>query len=182
MSFAPIALYTHTLGVTEAAGFLYLIYRKRLEFLRDPMLALPVLGLFLFVVVEIGVGHLPPLVVHIGHTVAAVLVALGLASLLVRWWSVRPATDPVPRDGERPDWMTDLDDEILRLLDASDIVLSPALISYNLGYSRESVNRHLRRLEDHGYVERVDRGKYELSAAGREHPYWGASTATSVTE
>ena len=173
MSASGLALYTHVLGAVEGGGFLYLLYRRHRSFERNPALALPVGGLLLFVVTEAALDVLPPAFVHLCHTVAAAAVAIGLAYIAVAWRTTDPATSPLYRDGERPAETTEMDDEILALLDASGTVLTPALISYDLGYSRESVNRHLRDLEERDLVERVDRGKYRLSEDGQAHPYWG---------
>ncbi|MXR21364.1 transcriptional regulator [Halobacterium sp. PCN9] len=75
--------------------------------------------------------------------------------------------------------MVPLDDEILEVLYSTRLVLTPAVIAYNIEYSREEVNRRLRRLESEGMVERVQRGKYQLSERGKRyvdgHPVSGES-------
>lgn len=136
----------------------------------------------MFVSVEVAVDVLPVLVVHLLHAIAATSMALGLASFVIGWSRSGPATNPVPRDGDRPADLTEMDDDILALLDRADAVMTPALVSYNLDYSRESVNRHLRRLESHGLVDRVDRGKYRLSSSGQGHPYWPVPTTSPAVE
>lgn len=180
MSAGSLALYTHLLGVVEGSGLLYVVYRKHRALVRTPALVPMAVGLLVFVSVEAFLDFLPPLVVHLLHAVAAGTLAVGLAGLVTVWSTTRAATDPVSRGGDRPDELTEMDDDILALLDSADAVLSPALVSYNLGYSRESVNRHLRTLESHDLVERVDRGKYRLSVAARRDPYWPMPGVSSV--
>lgn len=159
----PLALYTHVLGAIEATGFVYLLYRYRDVFERHRYFFLPAAGLLLVVLVETFIDRLDPVVVHSVHTFAAAVIAVGLGALLVHETADNWSSALFRRSGDRPDWMTRMDDEILTYLDASDAVLSPGLIAVNLEYSRESVNRHLRRLEDHDFVDRIERGKYRLA-------------------
>lgn len=65
--------------------------------------------------------------------------------------------------------MTNVDVLILLALNSSDIVrvLSPSLVAYNLGVSREHASRRLGELTDRGLVRRIEDGKYELTADGR---------------
>ncbi len=65
--------------------------------------------------------------------------------------------------------MTPMDNRILEVLQSSGLVLSPSIISYNLDVSREAVNRRLKELTAYGMVEKVDRGKYEISEEGRAY-------------
>jgi len=53
-------------------------------------------------------------------------------------------------------------------LDSSDLlpVQSPAILSYNLGMSREHASRRLARLSDNGYVTKIEDGKYSVSGRG----------------
>lgn len=67
---------------------------------------------------------------------------------------------------QRADWMTPMDDRILELLQSAGIVLSPSIIAYNLDASREGVTRRLQELTSYGLVNRVDRGKYEITKKG----------------
>lgn len=163
-----VGLYTHVLGAIETVGFAYLFYRYRADFERNPVLVYPVFGLLLFVVVETVIDGLSAPVVHAAHAVSAASVAVGLSYLLVK--AARTGSSPGPYLlGVRPSWMTAMDDDILTFLDGSDTILTPAVVAYNLEYSRESVNRHLRRLERRGLVERVDRGKYRIGERNRAH-------------
>lgn len=67
------------------------------------------------------------------------------------------------------DWMQrPTDVRILEAFTQSDMILSPAVIAKNIGRSREEVNRRLAELTDHGYVERVGRGYYEIVDTGEQ--------------
>jgi DNA-binding IclR family transcriptional regulator len=62
-----------------------------------------------------------------------------------------------------------MDDRVLELFHTSDLVLTPAIIAYNIDYSRGEVNRRLAELETHGFVEKVERGKYRLTEQGEQY-------------
>lgn len=70
-------------------------------------------------------------------------------------------------DTEFPEWTTDLDKEILELLN-SEIVMTPALVAENIDRSRGAVARRLGTLEAGGLVEKQGRGKYKISPEGSE--------------
>lgn len=70
---------------------------------------------------------------------------------------------------KRGEWMTPMDDLLLETLESSDMVLSPSIISFNLDLSREAVNRRLQTLASHGLVNKIERGKYEISDEGSEY-------------
>jgi len=70
-------------------------------------------------------------------------------------------------DGQEYDWMTDMDEEILQIL-ASELILSPSIISENIDRSRAGVSRRLNALEAGGLVEKLDRGKYKITYDGFE--------------
>ena len=65
--------------------------------------------------------------------------------------------------------MTKADDYILELLADSDLVLSPAVIGYNIDYTPNYVTGRLGKLKDAGLVERVDTGMYEITDRGRAY-------------
>ncbi|PSP73692.1 MarR family transcriptional regulator [Halobacteriales archaeon QS_3_64_16] len=65
--------------------------------------------------------------------------------------------------------MTALDDEILEVFRSSELVLTPAVVAYNIGYSREAVNRRLGELEEREFVERIERGRYRLTVRGEAY-------------
>ena len=62
-----------------------------------------------------------------------------------------------------------IDDRILEILDSSGLILSPAVISKNIGKSRDEVNRRLSVLVNYGFVERVERGYYVISEPGEQY-------------
>lgn len=66
------------------------------------------------------------------------------------------------------DWMTPMDDRVLEVLNAG-LVLSPTIIAYNIDKSREAVGRRLSELSDAGLVNRIERGRYEITDRGREY-------------
>jgi uncharacterized membrane protein len=67
------------------------------------------------------------------------------------------------------EWMTPLDDRILEILSSSGIVLSPAVIRYNLEYSRGEVSRRLSILSKSGLVEKEEEGYYSITSMGNEY-------------
>ena len=70
---------------------------------------------------------------------------------------------------ERPEWMSNTDVLLLVALDSSELlpVLSPSILAYNLGMTREHASRRLAELSEKGYVEKIKDGKYGLSETGR---------------
>jgi predicted transcriptional regulator len=58
---------------------------------------------------------------------------------------------------------------ILEALADSEMVsvLTPSILAFNLGLSRQHVSRSLRELVDKGLVERVEKGKYRITESGR---------------
>jgi DNA-binding IclR family transcriptional regulator len=62
-----------------------------------------------------------------------------------------------------------IDDRILETLETSGLVLTPAVISFNIDKSRSQVNRRLSVLVDHGLVRRVKRGYYEITEHGTQY-------------
>lgn len=65
-----------------------------------------------------------------------------------------------------PEWITDLDREILALLGNSMIIMTPSVIGKNLDRSRSSVSHRLTTLEAGGMIEKVERGHYKISNEG----------------
>lgn len=70
-------------------------------------------------------------------------------------------------DTDEQDWLTEMDKEIIEIL-GRDLVLSPSIIAYNIDRSREGVGNRLSTLQAGGLVEKVERGKYQLSDKGKE--------------
>lgn len=69
----------------------------------------------------------------------------------------------------RVEWMNQTDDRILELLDESDLILSPAVISVNLEYNRSWISRRISKLVDVGLVEAVNEGYYKITDRGRAY-------------
>ena len=70
-----------------------------------------------------------------------------------------------------PDWITDLDREILALLGNSRLIMTPAVIAKNIERSRSSISRRLNTLEAGGMVEKVERGHYKITDEGHARMY-----------
>jgi predicted transcriptional regulator len=68
-------------------------------------------------------------------------------------------------DNEEPDWLTELDREIINIL-GTNLVLTPSIIADNLDRSRKGVSNRLNALQAGGLVRKVERGKYELTEEG----------------
>lgn len=62
-----------------------------------------------------------------------------------------------------------IDERILEALDSSGMILSPSVIAINIDKSRGEVNRRLSDLVDHGLVDRVKRGYYEITDTGEAY-------------
>jgi DNA-binding Lrp family transcriptional regulator len=65
-------------------------------------------------------------------------------------------------DEEKPDWLTEMDEEILEIL-STGLTLGPTAIAENIDRSREGVSNRLNSLQAGGLVEKVGRGKYKLA-------------------
>lgn len=62
-----------------------------------------------------------------------------------------------------------IDDRILEVLGSSELVLSPSIIAFNIEKTREEVGRRLSELTNRRFVNRVERGKYEITDRGRAY-------------
>jgi predicted transcriptional regulator len=114
-----------------------------------------------------------PSLVHWVHGVAALLVVLGLYDpvandLRTAEWAQVLLSDPA-RLRQPADWMTPMDDEILSVFHGTELILTPSIIAYNTGFSRKEVNRRLITLNEHGLVEKVERGKYRVTRHGERY-------------
>lgn len=69
----------------------------------------------------------------------------------------------------RVDWMAPTDDAVLELLDESGLILSTTIIAINLGYEPNWISTRVTKLEDHGLIERIEEGKFEISDEGRAY-------------
>jgi len=67
--------------------------------------------------------------------------------------------------GKDLDWVTETDELILGAL-YTGLTLTPSVIADNIDRSREAVSRRLNSLRAGGLVEKVSRGKYEITKDG----------------
>ncbi|NIC01076.1 winged helix-turn-helix domain-containing protein [Halobacterium sp. R2-5] len=67
----------------------------------------------------------------------------------------------------RVEWMTRADDYILEFFEETEIVATPHVVAANIDYSRQYVNRRIRKLADHDLVENTDDGLYRITDRGR---------------
>jgi predicted transcriptional regulator len=65
--------------------------------------------------------------------------------------------------------MTVMDNQILKLLEESGIILSPSIIAYNIERSQGGVSQHLSKLVALGLVNKIERGKYEITDMGTSY-------------
>lgn len=63
---------------------------------------------------------------------------------------------------ELPEWTTEMDREILEILN-TELVLTPTVIAENIDRSRGAISRRLNALEAGGLVKKTDRGKYVIT-------------------
>lgn len=149
-------------------GYVMYLHRKGAKYERFVFFTIAGIGVF------VGGGSIAELLwegsVHFVHALAAALIILGMYDpirndLRKDQWARLVLRDPrtVRRSSE---WMAPMDDQILELFHSSKLVLTPAIIAYNIDHSREEVNRRLTKLEENGLVHRVERGKYRLTPLG----------------
>lgn len=163
------------LAVALILGFALKLQRRTAIPIReyDPSLLTVVGGTLLFVGGGLTAELFVPSAVHWVHGFGTLLIVVGFYQFATaesssgRWFDVAVRNPYSVRPRER--WMRPLDDHILELCSASDLVLTPAVIAYNIEYSREEVNRRLSELERHSLVERVDRGKYRITQYGQQY-------------
>lgn len=177
-------LYNVLVGSLTMAGFVYLLTRHRSIGSYNRFVHILLLGLLLFAVGGPLIDLVVPAWSHVGHAIAAILVAHALytpirVDLPPDAWPNVALQDPreIRNAGE---WMVPMDDEILELFHSTELVLTPSIIAYNTGYSREEVNRRLRELTDHGLMDRVERGKYRITELGESYLI-GQYTTTDKT-
>ena len=69
----------------------------------------------------------------------------------------------------RVEWMTRADDYILEFFEDTDIVATPHVVSANIDYSRQYVNRRIRKLAENGLLEKSGDGLYRITERGRNY-------------
>lgn len=80
-----------------------------------------------------------------------------------------PGEEPKPMIWDIPSWMTRGQYRVLEGFADPEIitVLTPSIVAYNLGFSRTHASRSIDELQEHGLVEKVERGKYRATDRGR---------------
>lgn len=169
----PFLVYDLGISLVVGAELLYFLHLESSLTGYRRLLLVTVSGLVLFVVVGPIAELLFPSLVHWVHGTAALLVVFGLYDpvrndLRTDEWARLLLSEPA-QIRQPADWMSPMDDAILELFHSSDLVLTPAVVALNIDRSREEVNRHLGRLEAHGLVEKVERGKYRLTRRGEQY-------------
>lgn len=165
--------YNLLIGVVTGFGVLYFLFVRPTVVEYHRFLFVTVAGLLLFLIGGPVAELLVPTLVHWVHGVASVLVILGLYDPLENDVRREAWADVLLRDPgqvrQPDDWMLPIDDAILRLFRSADLVLTPSIIAFNIDYSRDEVNRRLVELERRGFLRKVERGKYQLTALGRQY-------------
>jgi predicted transcriptional regulator len=167
------AYYNLAIGLVTGLGVCYFLFFKQTVVEYQQYLLFTVAGLIVFLVGGPVVELFFPSFVHWIHGVAALLVILGLYNpvendLRRDAWADVLLQEPI-QIREQADWMLPIDDAILELFNSKELVLTPAIIAYNIEYSRGEVNRRLSTLEKRGFVTKVERGKYRITTLGRQY-------------
>jgi len=165
--------YNLLLAALTSLGLLYLLYLQGYVVGNRVSLIVTTTGVLFVTGVAPIVEVIAPDFLHLVHAGGALLVILGLYNpvhndLRREEWARLVLKDPSDARHDA-DWMVPMDDEILTLFRGSDLVLTPAIVAYNLDHSREAVNRRLSVLTEEGLTERVERGKYRLTPIGEEY-------------
>lgn len=169
----PFLFYNLLAGILAAVGLVYLLYIQQYVVRFDYFVYYLLAGFLVFSIGGPLVDFFVPEWTHAVHGFAALLLIFALYSPIhndIRHdeWAQLMFEDPawIRHPAE---WMTPMDDQILELFHSADLVLTPAIIAYNIDYSRGEVNRRLTALQEHGFVERVERGKYRVTADGEAY-------------
>jgi len=169
----PFVGFNLAMGLLAGAGIVYLLYLERVVVRHRRFLLVVTAGVLMFTIAGDAVELVAPAWVHVVHGIAGLLVVAGLYEPIHR--NLRPGGSLNMLVNEPasvrlpPGWMAPMDDDILELFHSADLVLTPAIIAYNLDYSREEVNRRLSELQGHDIVERVERGKYRITRRGEQY-------------
>lgn len=165
--------YNLAIGLVTGIGILYFLFVKPTVVEYHRFLFVTIAGLLLFLIGGPIAELLIPTFVHWVHGIAALLVILGLYDPVendVRHEAWADTLLEEPSQVRQPqEWMMPIDDAILELFYSTNLVLTPSIIAYNIDYSRDEVNRRLVELEQRGFVSKVERGKYRITALGRQY-------------
>lgn len=165
--------YNLTIGLITGLGIFYFLFFKPTVVDYHRFLLLTISGLILFLIGGPVTELFLPSLVHWIHGIAALMVIFGLYDPLENdlrrdAWADILLQEPT-QVRQQADWMLPIDDAILGLFHSKELILTPAIIAYNINYSREEVNRRLSELEDRGFITKAERGKYQISEIGRQY-------------
>jgi len=166
-------VYNLAMGIIAGIGLVYLLYLERVVVGYRRFLVVVTVGVLTFSVAAPVAEIVAPAWVHVVHGISALFVISGLYEPVQRNLRTDGSLTTLVKEPTSmrlpPGWMTPMDDDILELFHSAHLVLTPAIIAYNLDYSREEVNRRLSKLEDHDIVTRVERGKYRITGLGERY-------------
>lgn len=173
LDIATFTAYNLAIGLITGLGVLYFLFFKETIVDYHQSLLSTIAGLLLFLIGGPITEILVPELVHWVHGIASFLVIIGLYDPLKNElrhdvWSEVLLENP-GQVRQPAEWMLPIDDAILSLFHTTDLVLTPSIMAYNIEYSRDEVNRRLVELEQRGFVEKVERGKYQITALGKQY-------------
>ncbi|WP_226483358.1 ArsR family transcriptional regulator [Natrinema amylolyticum] len=169
----PFVEYNLVVGIVVALELLYFLSLESSVTAYRRFVLVTVGGLVLAVIGGPVAELFAPSLVHWIHGAAALLVVLGLYDpvandLRTAEWAQVLLSEPA-QIRQPADWMTPMDDEILSVFHNAELILTPSIIAYNTGFSRKEVNRRLIKLDEHGLVEKIERGKYQMTYRGEQY-------------
>ncbi len=166
-------VYNLIIGLLTGTGVAYFLVFKPTVVEYNRFLLLTVGGLVSFLIGGPLMEIIYPPLLHWIHGTAALMVVFGLYNPLENELRHDAWTDVLLQEPtqvrQRADWMLPIDDAVLELFHSKELVLTPAIVAYNIGYSREEVNRRLRELEKRGFMTKVERGKYRITEFGIQY-------------
>ncbi|MFC6763602.1 ArsR family transcriptional regulator [Natrinema soli] len=178
------AEYNLAVGIVVSLELLYFLWLEISVLAYRRFILLTVAGLVLAVIGGPITELFAPSLIHWVHGIAALLVIFGfynpvLNDVRTTEWAQVLLNNP-DRIRQQDDWMTPMDDKILEIMHGSNLTLTPSIIAFNTGCSQKEVNRRLIELADHGFVEKIERGKYRLTQRGEQY-LCGQFDAVSIT-
>lgn len=181
----PFAGYNLAVGIVVALELLYFLWLEESVTAYRRFMLLTVAGLVLAVIGGPITELFAPSLIHWVHGIAALLVILGfynpvLNDVRTTEWARVLLNDP-DRIRQQDEWMTPMDDKILEMMHGTNLTLTPSIVAFNTGFSQKEVNRRLIELADHGFVEKIERGKYRLTQRGEQY-LCGQFDTVSITD